>query len=87
MSRASPRPVLNLSGAAIHGPEEEKHPSILLPNQQEDVSHFAIDIGGEHIKFARGLQCMFGEVDMAFASIGRCLSLQAPHTCLYSLSA
>lgn len=46
MSRTSPRPVLNLSGAAIHGPEEEKHPSILLPNQQQDVSHFAIDIGG-----------------------------------------
>ncbi|GAQ88623.1 pantothenate kinase 2 [Klebsormidium nitens] len=50
MSRPSPRPVLNLSGAAIHGPEEEKHPSILLPNQQQDVSHFAIDIGGSLIK-------------------------------------
>jgi pantothenate kinase len=45
-----PRPLLDLSGAAIQGSREDKNPSILLPNQSEDISHFAIDLGGSLIK-------------------------------------
>jgi type II pantothenate kinase len=46
MHRSSSRPQLDLSGAAIHGSAEERTPEILLPNQSDDISHFAIDIGG-----------------------------------------
>lgn len=44
--RSSSRPQLDLSGAAIQGNFEEKDPSILLPNQSDDISHLALDIGG-----------------------------------------
>ncbi|KAI5074724.1 hypothetical protein GOP47_0010685 [Adiantum capillus-veneris] len=51
MHRSSSRPQLDLSGAAIHGsPEADRAPAILLPNQSDDISHFAIDIGGSLIK-------------------------------------
>ena len=40
-------PLLDLSGAAIQGSIEDKNPSILLPNQSNDLFHFALDIGGE----------------------------------------
>lgn len=40
-------PLLDLSGAAIQGSTEDKNPSILLPNQSNDLFHFALDIGGE----------------------------------------
>eukprot|EP00899_Mesostigma_viride_P013960 jgi/Mesvir1/22565/Mv18570-RA.2 len=63
--RAQPwNPHLNLSGAAISGggtaagDDERLVPTILLPNQSADVSHFAIDIGGSLIKlvyFSRAL--------------------------------
>lgn len=51
MHRSPSRPQLDLSGAAIHGSaEEDRTPAILLPNQSDDISHFAIDIGGSLIK-------------------------------------
>lgn len=45
--RSSSRPQLDLSGAAIQGNFEERDPAILLPNQSDDISHLALDIGGE----------------------------------------
>lgn len=47
MHRSTSRPQLDLSGAAIQGNFEEKDPTILLPNQSDDISHLALDIGGE----------------------------------------
>lgn len=49
--RSSSRPQLDLSGAAIQGNFEEKDPSILLPNQSDDISHLALDIGGISMHF------------------------------------
>jgi pantothenate kinase len=50
-SRTPPiRPLLDLSGAAIQGSREDKNPSILLPNQSEEISHFPVDLGGSLIK-------------------------------------
>lgn len=61
MHRSPSRPQLDLSGAAIHrSPEEDRTPAILLPNQSDDISHFAIDIGGSLIKlvyFSRHAEC------------------------------
>lgn len=48
--RSSSRPQLDVSGAAIQGNFEEKDPAILLPNQTDDISHLALDIGGSLIK-------------------------------------
>ncbi|KAJ4973426.1 hypothetical protein NE237_006600 [Protea cynaroides] len=48
--RSSSRPQLDVSGAAIQGNFEEKDPTILLPNQSDDISHLAVDIGGSLIK-------------------------------------
>ncbi|KAJ4960343.1 hypothetical protein NE237_020253 [Protea cynaroides] len=48
--RSGSRPQLDLSGAAIQGNFEEKDPTILLPNQSDDISHLALDIGGSLIK-------------------------------------
>lgn len=48
--RTSSRPLLDLSKAAIQGNFEEKDPTILLPNQTDDLSHLALDIGGSLIK-------------------------------------
>ncbi|KAL3642361.1 Pantothenate kinase 2, mitochondrial [Castilleja foliolosa] len=48
--RSSSRPQLDLSGAAIQGTFEERDPTILLPNQSDDISHLALDIGGSLIK-------------------------------------
>lgn len=46
--RSGSRPQLDLSGAAIQGNNfEERDPTILLPNQSDDISHLALDIGGE----------------------------------------
>ncbi|KAK9102722.1 hypothetical protein Sjap_019976 [Stephania japonica] len=50
ISRSSSRPLLDLSGAAIQGNFEERYPTIILPNQYEDISHLALDIGGSLIK-------------------------------------
>lgn len=44
--RSSSRPQLDLSKAAIQGNFEERDPTILLPNQSDDISHLALDIGG-----------------------------------------
>lgn len=50
-SRTPPqRPLLDLSKAAIQGSTEDRNPTILLPNQSDDVSHFAVDLGGSLIK-------------------------------------
>lgn len=43
--RSTSRPQLDLSGAAIQGNFEERDPTILLPNQSDDISHLALDIG------------------------------------------
>ncbi|XP_050258453.1 pantothenate kinase 2 isoform X2 [Quercus robur] len=48
--RSSSRPQLDLSKAAIEGNFEEKDPIILLPNQSDDISHLAVDLGGSLIK-------------------------------------
>lgn len=50
--RSASRPQLDLSGAAIQGNFEEKDPTILLPNQSDDISHLALDIGGTHFFFS-----------------------------------
>ncbi|KAK1302878.1 Pantothenate kinase 2 [Acorus calamus] len=50
MHRSSSRPQLDLTGAAIQGNFEERNPTILLPNQSDDISHLALDIGGSLIK-------------------------------------
>ena len=44
--RSGSRPQLDLSKAAIQGNSEERDPTILLPNQSDDISHLALDIGG-----------------------------------------
>lgn len=44
--RSGSRPQLDLSKAAIQGNFEERDPTILLPNQSDDLSHLALDIGG-----------------------------------------
>jgi type II pantothenate kinase len=46
LHRVGSRPQLDLSGAAIHGTLEDRNPTILLPNQSDDISHLALDIGG-----------------------------------------
>ncbi|KAL9243146.1 hypothetical protein vseg_017070 [Gypsophila vaccaria] len=50
MKRSGSRPQLDVSGAAIQGNFEERDPTILLPNQSDDISHLALDIGGSLIK-------------------------------------
>uniref|UniRef100_A0A0D9XG06 Pantothenate kinase 2 n=1 Tax=Leersia perrieri TaxID=77586 RepID=A0A0D9XG06_9ORYZ len=50
LHRSGSRPQLDLSGAAIHGNLEDRNPTILLPNQSDDISHLALDIGGSLIK-------------------------------------
>lgn len=50
MHRSSSRPQLDLTGAAIQSNSEERNPTILLPNQSDDISHLALDIGGSLIK-------------------------------------
>ena len=47
--RSGSRPQLDLSKAAIEGNFEEKDPIILLPNQSDDISHLAVDLGGINI--------------------------------------
>lgn len=44
--RSGSRPQLDVSKAEIQGNVEEKYPTILLPNQSDDLSHLALDIGG-----------------------------------------
>ncbi|PPD94991.1 hypothetical protein GOBAR_DD07941 [Gossypium barbadense] len=53
LHRSGSRPQLDLSKAAIQGNSEERDPTILLPNQSDDISHFALDIGvfGENLSF------------------------------------
>ncbi|RDX74078.1 Pantothenate kinase 2, partial [Mucuna pruriens] len=48
--RSGSRPQLDVSKAEIEGNVEEKYPTILLPNQSDDLSHLALDIGGSLIK-------------------------------------
>ncbi|KAI9174815.1 hypothetical protein LWI28_023120 [Acer negundo] len=48
--RSGSRPQLELCKAAIEGNFEEKDPTILLPNQSDDLSYLALDIGGSLIK-------------------------------------
>ncbi|BAT79514.1 hypothetical protein VIGAN_02241500 [Vigna angularis var. angularis] len=50
MHRSGSRPQLDVSKAEIQVNEEEKYPTILLPNQSDDLSHLALDIGGSLIK-------------------------------------
>lgn len=45
--RSTSRPQLDVSKAEIEGNVEEKYPTILLPNQSDDISHLALDIGGK----------------------------------------
>ncbi|XP_038982983.1 LOW QUALITY PROTEIN: pantothenate kinase 2-like [Phoenix dactylifera] len=50
MHQSSLWPQLDLTRAAIKGNWEERNPTILLPNQSDDISHLAVDIGGSLIK-------------------------------------
>jgi hypothetical protein len=47
--RSSSRPQLDVSKAEIQSNVEDKYPTILLPNQSDDLSHLALDIGGMHV--------------------------------------
>ncbi|XP_058088993.1 pantothenate kinase 2 isoform X2 [Magnolia sinica] len=57
MHRSTSRPQIDLSGAAIQGNSEERDPTILLPNQSDDISHLALDIGGSLIKLVYFSRC------------------------------
>lgn len=46
LQRSGSRPQLDLSGAEIQGNFDDRNPTILLPNQSDDISHLALDIGG-----------------------------------------
>ncbi|XP_019463839.1 PREDICTED: pantothenate kinase 2-like isoform X1 [Lupinus angustifolius] len=49
--RSSSRPQLDLSKAEIEANiDEDKYPTILLPNQSDHLSHLALDLGGSLIK-------------------------------------
>ncbi|XP_073103466.1 pantothenate kinase 2 isoform X2 [Elaeis guineensis] len=50
MHQSSLRPQLDLTRATIEDKWEERNPTILLPNQSDDISHLALDIGGSLIK-------------------------------------
>lgn len=50
--RSGSRPQLDLSKAAIQGNFEERDPTILLPNQSDDISHLALDIGGMFLVYS-----------------------------------
>lgn len=47
--RSGSRPQLDLSKAEIQGNSEERPPTILLPNQSDDILHLALDIGGSYL--------------------------------------
>jgi type II pantothenate kinase len=72
LPRSSSRPQLDLSGAAIHGTLEDRNPTILLPNQSDDISHLALDIGGTcvppckspRLRFTVGLNSVYRSVAM-----------------------
>lgn len=49
--RSSSRPQLDVSKAEIQSNVEDKYPTILLPNQSDDLSHLALDIGGMYVCF------------------------------------
>ena len=49
--RSGSRPQLDLSKAAIQPNSQERDPTILLPNQSDDISHLALDIGGMIFRF------------------------------------
>jgi hypothetical protein len=49
--RSSSRPQLDVSKAEIQSNVEDKYPTILLPNQSDDLSHLALDIGGIYYYF------------------------------------
>lgn len=55
--RSGSRPQLDLSKAAIAGNFEERNPTILLPNQSDDISHLALDIGGIIHFFSGNYSC------------------------------
>lgn len=55
--RSGSRPQLDLSKAAIAGTFEERNPTILLPNQSDDISHLALDIGGIIHFFSGNYSC------------------------------
>ena len=58
--RSGSRPQLDLSKAAIEGNFEERDPTILLPNQSDDISHLALDIGGRSYSlFESGILSVF----------------------------
>ncbi|OMO52116.1 hypothetical protein COLO4_37405 [Corchorus olitorius] len=57
--RSGSRPQLDLSKAAIQGNSEEKDPTILLPNQFDDISHLALD-EKELIILASSIEYCFG---------------------------
>ncbi|KAG6746018.1 hypothetical protein POTOM_050530 [Populus tomentosa] len=90
--RSGSRPQLDLSKAAIEGTFEERDPTILLPNQSDDISHLALDIGGSDESSATlkiGLWfCVSNDVNISFWHdiwVGS-LHLSASYPDLYSLA-
>ncbi|KAG6747059.1 hypothetical protein POTOM_049437 [Populus tomentosa] len=90
--RSGSRPQLDLSKAAIEGTFEERDPTILLPNQSDDISHLALDIGGSGESSATlkiGLWfCVGNDVNISFWHdiwVGS-LHLSASYPDLYSLA-
>ena len=59
--RSGSRPQLDLSKAVIQPNSEERDPTILLPNQSDDISsHLALDIGGLFFMFVYIFLWFFG---------------------------
>lgn len=57
--RSNSRPQLDVSRAVIQANSEDRNPTILLPNQSDDISHLALDIGGLKISnFDDLIECL-----------------------------
>ena len=80
--RSSSRPQLDLSKAEIQGNVEEKYPTILLPNQSDDLSHLALDIGGIiiqiHISYFIFLGKFVGFFSFFFFSVLKLFAVTTP---------
>jgi len=79
LPRSSSRPQLDLSGAAIHGTLEDRNPTILLPNQSDDISHLALDIGGKCVRAPRASPASTSLLDSPINVINRVCA--ARHKC------
>lgn len=82
MHRSGSRPQLDLSKAAIQGNFEVKDPTILLPNQSDDISHLALDIGGNTLNKSALLLLLFPFPFPSMFSFLACIDSLLPFCCL-----